>query len=41
MIPEEDLIEGSLRLLEVDERLVLPVEKQIRLFITASDVLHS
>jgi cytochrome c oxidase subunit 1 len=41
MIPEEDLIEGSLRLLEVDERLVLPVEKQIRLFITAADVLHS
>jgi len=41
MIPEEDLIKGSLRLLEVDERLVLPIEKQLRLFITASDVLHS
>jgi heme/copper-type cytochrome/quinol oxidase subunit 2 len=41
MIPEEDLIEGHLRLLEVDSRLLLPIEKQLRLFITASDVLHS
>ena len=41
MIPEEDLIEGHLRLLEVDARLVLPIEKQLRLFITATDVLHS
>jgi heme/copper-type cytochrome/quinol oxidase subunit 2 len=41
MIPESDLLKGSLRLLEVDTRLVLPIEKQLRLFITASDVLHS
>jgi cytochrome c oxidase subunit 2 len=41
MIPEEDLIIGHLRLLEVDERLKFPIEKQLRLFITASDVLHS
>jgi cytochrome c oxidase subunit 2 len=41
MIPEEDLVQGNLRLLEVDERLCLPIEKQLRLFITASDVLHS
>jgi len=41
MIAEDDLIEGSLRLLEVDQRLKLPIEKQIRLLITASDVLHS
>jgi len=41
MIPEEDLVEGSLRLLEVDNRLKLPVETQLRLFVTASDVLHS
>lgn len=41
MISEKDLIEGSLRLLEVDERIILPIEKQLRLFITASDVLHS
>jgi cytochrome c oxidase subunit 1 len=41
MLLETDLLVGSLRLLEVDERLVLPIDKQLRLFITASDVLHS
>jgi len=41
MILEEDLTEGALRLLEVDNRLKLPVERQLRLFITSSDVLHS
>ena len=41
MISEYDLKVGHLRLLEVDERLKLPIEKQIRLFVTASDVLHS
>jgi cytochrome c oxidase subunit 1 len=41
MILEEDLTEGALRLLEVDNRLKLPVERQLRLFISSSDVLHS
>jgi len=43
MIPEVDLKDtnNGLRLLEVDNRLLLPVEKQIRLFITSTDVLHS
>lgn len=43
MVPEVDLRETSngLRLLEVDKRLLLPIEKQIRLFITSTDVLHS
>lgn len=43
MIPEMDLkgTNNGLRLLEVDNRLLLPVEKQIRLFITSTDVLHS
>lgn len=42
MIPEIDLKEtNGLRLLEVDNRLLLPIEKQIRLFITSTDVLHS
>jgi heme/copper-type cytochrome/quinol oxidase subunit 2 len=41
MIPEENLFLGRLRLLEVDNRLILPIEKQLRLLITASDVLHS
>jgi cytochrome c oxidase subunit 2 len=43
MIPETDLqhTNNGLRLLEVDNRLLLPVEKQLRLFITSTDVLHS
>lgn len=43
MVPETDLqhTNNGLRLLEVDNRLLLPVEKQLRLFITSTDVLHS
>ena len=41
MVPEVDLQEGYLRLLEVDNRLFLPIEKQLRLLITSTDVLHS
>lgn len=41
MLLEEDLNLGALRLLEVDNRLKLPIGKQLRLFITSSDVLHS
>jgi len=28
-------------LLEVDERLFLPIQKQLRLLVTSTDVLHS
>jgi cytochrome c oxidase subunit 2 len=41
MIPEDDLELGQLRLLEVDNRVVVPVNTHIRLIITAADVLHS
>nr|WQF69577.1 cytochrome c oxidase subunit 2 [Pleonosporium sp.] len=41
MIPEEDLIHGQLRLLEVDNRMIVPVNTHIRLIISAADVLHS
>jgi cytochrome c oxidase subunit 2 len=41
MIPEDDLELGQLRLLEVDNRVVLPVNTHIRFIITAADVLHS
>jgi heme/copper-type cytochrome/quinol oxidase subunit 2 len=37
----EDLPNGGLRLLEVDNPLVLPINVQIRMLITSSDVLHS
>jgi cytochrome c oxidase subunit 2 len=41
MIPEEDLTaQGPLRLLEVDNRIVLPINTHIRLIVTAADVLH-
>nr|YP_009476671.1 cytochrome c oxidase subunit 2 [Storeatula sp. CCMP1868]AVM81164.1 cytochrome c oxidase subunit 2 [Storeatula sp. CCMP1868] len=40
MIPNEDLTEGQLRLLEVDNPVVLPVKTHVRVLITAADVLH-
>lgn len=40
MKDESDLEIGDLRLLEVDNRLVLPVQKHIRVIVTAADVLH-
>lgn len=41
MLAEEDLLPGRLRLLEVDNRLFVPVRTNIRVIITAADVLHS
>ena len=41
MIPEDDLEIGQLRLLEVDNRVVLPIKTHIRVLITGADVLHS
>ena len=41
MISTSDLTKGALRLLEVDNRSVLPVCTHIRLIVTAADVLHS
>jgi len=40
LIPEENLDEGQLRLLEVDNRVCLPVKTHIRIIVTSSDVLH-
>ena len=41
MIVEEDLIRGTHRLLEVDNRLVLPLGVPIRFVVTSLDVIHS
>ena len=41
MIPESDLEFGAARLLEVDNRLVIPTGVDLRLLITSADVLHS
>lgn len=36
-----DLTRGSFRLLEVDNRVVLPIKMHIRLLVSAADVLHN
>nr|YP_009400206.1 cytochrome c oxidase subunit 2 [Zeylanicobdella arugamensis]AQT26244.1 cytochrome c oxidase subunit 2 [Zeylanicobdella arugamensis] len=41
MTPTDDLTMGEYRLLEVDNRLVVPLNHSIRMLITAADVLHS
>lgn len=41
LVSDEDLAFGAHRILEVDNRLLLPVGVPIRLLITSSDVLHS
>lgn len=40
MIPESDLELGQLRLLDVDNRLVIPVDTHIRFVVTGTDVIH-
>ncbi len=39
--PTEDLKEGEFRLLEVDNRAVLPMQTEVRILVTAADVIHS
>ena len=41
MVGEADLSSGGLRLLEVDNRVVLPFATHVRVLITSADVLHS
>nr|YP_009175897.1 cytochrome c oxidase subunit II [Upupa epops]ALI15722.1 cytochrome c oxidase subunit II [Upupa epops]QNN84603.1 cytochrome c oxidase subunit II [Upupa epops] len=41
MTPSSELPNGHFRLLEVDHRVVIPMESPIRIIITADDVLHS
>nr|YP_007626020.1 cytochrome c oxidase subunit II [Hexaprotodon liberiensis]AEP21198.1 cytochrome c oxidase subunit II [Hexaprotodon liberiensis] len=41
MVPTSDLKPGDLRLLEVDNRVVLPVDLTVRMLISSEDVLHS
>lgn len=41
MIPEADLKPGQLRLLEVDNRLVLPANTDVRILVNGTDVMHS
>nr|AAN61493.1 cytochrome oxidase subunit 2 [Austroconops mcmillani] len=41
MIPTSDLKSNEFRLLDVDNRIILPFNSQIRIITTATDVLHS
>nr|ANC65481.1 cytochrome c oxidase subunit 2 [Hirudo medicinalis] len=41
MMPEEDLKIGDYRLLEVDNRLILPMLQEIRMVVSSADVIHS
>nr|YP_009567673.1 cytochrome c oxidase subunit II [Neoeriocheir leptognathus]QBB87147.1 cytochrome c oxidase subunit II [Neoeriocheir leptognathus] len=41
MIPSNELEESGFRLLDVDNRTILPMNTQIRVLITAADVIHS
>lgn len=40
MIPGEDLEDGQLRQLEVDSRVIVPVNTHIRFIVTGADVIH-
>jgi cytochrome c oxidase subunit II len=41
MTPDDEIKPGQYRLLEVDNRVVLPVNTNVRLLFTSTDVLHS
>jgi cytochrome c oxidase subunit 2 len=41
MVPEEDLELGDFRLLEVDNKVVVPKHTHVRVVVGAADVLHS
>ena len=41
MVPTSDLQTGDLRLLEVDNRVIVPIQTQVRVLVTGADVLHS
>jgi cytochrome c oxidase subunit 2 len=41
MIPESDLELGQFRLLDVDNKVVIPTDTHIRLIVTGADVIHS
>ena len=41
MVPTDDLKPGQLRQLEVDNRVVVPAGKNVRILATSADVIHS
>ena len=41
MIPESDLELGQFRLLDVDNKVIIPTDTHVRLIVTGADVIHS
>jgi cytochrome c oxidase subunit 2 len=41
MLAQNDLTLGAFRLLEVDNRIILPINTHVRILVTSADVLHS
>lgn len=41
MVPDSDLELGQFRLLDVDNKVVIPTDTHIRLIVTGADVIHS
>jgi heme/copper-type cytochrome/quinol oxidase subunit 2 len=41
IVPEADLEDGALRMLEVDNRVIIPELTHVRFIVTAADVIHS
>nr|WKU84149.1 cytochrome c oxidase subunit II [Serichlamys sp. ECU1] len=41
MIPTNELSKENFRLLDVDNRMILPMNSQIRILVTSTDVIHS
>ena len=41
IVPDSDLEEGGLRMLEVDNRVIVPELTHIRFVVTSGDVIHS
>ena len=41
MVPTNDLTKGQFRLLEVDEKVIVPANTHVRVIITSADVIHS
>jgi len=40
MVPESDLELGQLRILDVDNRVIVPVDTHVRFIVTGQDVIH-
>jgi len=41
MLEDDELPEGGMRLLEVDNKIVVPVNAKVRVLVTADDVIHN